>query len=102
MGILVRYKEFVTTNPAMSILHEYYLNNPYILAVALVNGYEVEQTPEDKVRERYSRAVADMRFHREKCQIGMEKYFDGYTSGIFDCLDDLNIKIEGVNANDRS
>jgi hypothetical protein len=64
---------------------------------ALVNGYEVEQTPEDKVRELY-----------QSVEIALDRIFDpkdreqirlsGYQDGITDTLDVLGIKISGVNA----
>jgi hypothetical protein len=53
---------------------------------ALVNGYEVEQTPEDEVLEMYARL--DFSYEPEK-SIG---------KAIVRTLDILNIKIEGVNA----
>lgn len=48
---------------------------------ALVNGYEVKQTPEDKVKEMYQKST-------EHC----------FRKAIFMTLSTLNIKIEGVNA----
>lgn len=65
------------------------------IAATLINGYEVDKTPEEKVREYY------------------EKLCDGYDRAQFNedegkyllmkravrrTLDDLGIKIEGVNA----
>lgn len=56
---------------------------------ALVNGYEVEQTPEDKVREIFKNPDP---FHN-----GIGELSASYRDGIRDTLDTLNIKIEGVN-----
>lgn len=49
---------------------------------ALVNGYEVEQTPEDKVREYYNNIKQNQELQAVALRL----------------LDILNIKIEGVNA----
>jgi hypothetical protein len=62
------------------------------LLKALVNGYEVEQSPEDKVRELYGRYKnCD---HQEKAKA---EYCRGVCNGIIDTLNALNIKVEGVN-----
>lgn len=55
-----------------------------VLMDALINGFEVEQTPEDKVREHFKRLLEDGK-HNEANIIHVT-------------LDDLGIKIEGVNA----
>lgn len=79
-------------------VYEHFKFDMFRLAQALVNGYEVEQTPEDKVLERYKRYRAEQKFHAEKGQREMEQFWEGAASGIIDALDDLGIKIEGVNA----
>jgi hypothetical protein len=56
---------------------------------ALVNGYEVEETPEEKVRGLYSNKIP---FHN-----GIGELSISYRAGIRDTLDALNIKIKGVN-----
>ncbi len=61
------------------------------LASALINGYEVEKSPEEKVREYYvktNEAVADTQ----------QAAFLGERLGIKSTLDLLGIKIGGVNA----
>lgn len=58
-----------------------------ILARAYVYGYEVEETPEEKVKALYDRySMSDDRKYR------------GMAIGIKETVDALNIKIEGVNA----
>lgn len=62
---------------------------------ALVNGYEIEKSPEDKVREYYERA--------SKRFLSLEdgSYEDGYVSGVIDAVEEtlnlLGIKVPGVN-----
>lgn len=71
------------------------LHDPYSLIMeALINGYEVEQSPEDKVRDWY---------------LGLQSQLDSGVNGhyreqlvrelttIDKCIKLLNIKIEGVN-----
>ncbi|MCY8348063.1 hypothetical protein MOC74_21910 [Bacillus haynesii] len=56
-----------------------------ILAAALINGYEVEKTPEEKVREYYESYGGSPSAMERK-------------EAVQDTLDLLGIKIEGVNA----
>jgi hypothetical protein len=58
------------------------------LAHALINGFEVEQTPEDKVREIYEKAGNELD----------SMYMVVFRNGVHKTLDALGIKIEGVNA----
>jgi hypothetical protein len=64
---------------------------------ALVNGWEVEQTPEDKLREVYTKQTPN---HSE----GHPGYYrelencKSFQEGITFALNTLNIKISGVNA----
>lgn len=55
---------------------------------ALVNGYEIEKSPEDKVREYYEFVRRSIR----------DDYSDGILDGIEKTLDLLEIKVPGVNA----
>ncbi|WEZ21193.1 hypothetical protein P5661_06340 [Bacillus subtilis] len=59
------------------------------LATALINGYEVEKTPEEKVREYFEKLWADY-CDTNEIEIAKET--------IINTLDLLGIKIEGVNA----
>lgn len=74
------------------------------LAAALINGYEVEKTPEEKVREFYQRYDCDSRMYPA------EMYFRAKeTQRIIKCtLNYLGVQIAGINdeegdenANDR-
>ncbi|MCC8352557.1 hypothetical protein [Bacillus sp. AF23] len=68
------------------------------LAAALVNGYEVEKTPEEKVREYYE-AVRNLREERYLAGDTEGKRFHaGALVGIHTTLGIFGIKIEGVNA----
>lgn len=63
------------------------------LAAALVNGYEVEKTPEEKVREFYESFNTGFgTFHSET-----HFRFEEYQRVIKSTLNFLGIKIEGVN-----
>lgn len=63
---------------------------------ALINGYAVEQTPEDKVRDHFNQLQKDLlETHPENDN---RFYLDGQMRGIAKALDMLNVKIEGVNA----
>jgi hypothetical protein len=57
------------------------------LIIALVNGYEIEKSPEDKVREFF-----------ESCRQFDSTYHYGAKYGIITTLNILDIKIPGVNA----
>ncbi|WP_337819282.1 hypothetical protein KY997_23930 [Bacillus paralicheniformis] len=64
------------------------------LASALINGYEVEKTPEEKVREFYDSFECDSRIYPSetyhRCEMSRRV--------IERTLDCLGMKIEGVNA----
>ncbi|MEC1707385.1 hypothetical protein P9E09_06925 [Bacillus mojavensis] len=65
------------------------------LAAALVNGYEVEATPEDRVREYYAELQEKERTSQSRgVSFGLECERDG----AINTLNLLGIKIEGVNA----
>ena len=55
------------------------------LLKALVNGYEVEETPEEKVKKLFEKYIP-----------GTDKNY-GYRLGVCACLNALDIKIEGIN-----
>lgn len=71
--------------------------NGELIMQALVNGYEVEQTPEDNVRDRYNRYLDQVKMYRDREQRSDELHWEGRIYGIRECLFDLGIKIEGVN-----
>lgn len=68
--------------------------SPDTLMSALINGYEVEQTPEDRVLEYYNRII------RRAVSTNSPEMFRllGEKEGITKTLNTLGIKIEGVNA----
>lgn len=81
---------------------EYYdiLNDRYMsvrtdeLMHALVNGYEIEQSPEDKLREYY----AELKGTYDSSS-GLESYrVDGMLQSVETTLAILGIQIEGINA----
>lgn len=67
------------------------------MAKALYIGYEVEETPEDKLLEKFGKGrveavAAELRKDSEEKSFCM-----GYGAGIVDALDTLGIKIKGIN-----
>ncbi|MFT0803337.1 hypothetical protein VSK91_21985 [Bacillus swezeyi] len=68
------------------------------LAAVLINGYEVEKTPEEKIREYYEEAQRRRKARRDEGDIEGLRYNAGRGYGVVDTLDILGIKIEGVNA----
>jgi hypothetical protein len=73
--------EFITTNPAAR--KELTLDT---LIRALYIGYEVEETPEERIKETFERF--------ESSEVGREV---GFAGGIKFVLNELGIKIDGVN-----
>jgi Protein of unknown function (DUF1642) len=69
-------------------LQKYSTANYNDLLLALVNGYNVEKTPEEEIRGYYAEVI-DLYTH---------DYSNGLQVGIVYVLDKLGIKIEGVNA----
>ncbi|MCY7910944.1 DUF1642 domain-containing protein [Bacillus inaquosorum] len=65
------------------------------LAAALVNGYEVEKTPEEKVREYHRSLVCDM---DRALSYEEEGNYRSAIEAVEETLNLLGIKIEGVNA----
>ncbi|MED4787562.1 hypothetical protein P9429_11770 [Bacillus atrophaeus] len=65
------------------------------LAAALVNGYEVEKTPEEKVREYFER----LEYERANAQcLEEESRYWFMKEAVRETLEAVGIKIEGVNA----
>ncbi|ATH95309.1 hypothetical protein [Bacillus glycinifermentans] len=63
---------------------------------ALINGYEVEKTPEEKVREYYA---ANYQRHEQSMPRSKDDFYtSGVAEGVRNTLDCLGIKIEGVSA----
>ena len=88
-NILVRTCRRDWESPEMAPIDDFCTtdNKALVIAEALVNGYEIEETPEDKVREYYKDQIRYYNDHR-----------DSTGQAILKILNILNIKIEGVNA----
>ena len=65
---------------------------------ALVNGYQVEKTPEEKVRDYYCTCEANWLSADERTNIAVAEHLSGQLLAINTTLDLLGIQIEGVNA----
>lgn len=66
------------------------------LAAALVNGYEVKKTPEEKVREYYESLWSD---YCDSDDPFIEVACESARAAVKETLNLLGIKIEGVNVN---
>lgn len=72
---------------------DFHANYPNYVS-ALVNGYEIEQSPEDKLREYY----AELKGTYDSSS-GLESYrVDGMLQSVETTLRILGIQIEGINA----
>ena len=70
---------------------------PDILLTALVNGYEVEQTPEDRLRKYYEKVEVESFRANAKNQWRHEAELMGRLVGVRTTLRILGITIEGIN-----
>ena len=68
-----------------------------IILQALVNGYEVEQTPEDRLREYYEKVEIESFRANTKKQWHHEAELMGRLVGVRTTLRILGITIEGIN-----
>lgn len=66
------------------------------LAKALINGYEVEQTPEEKLREYYELSNF-LRYDKEDLVPTVRQRMIGEQMGVRKTLNILGIKVEGIN-----
>lgn len=73
-------------------------SNIDVLMQALVNGYEIEKTAEDKLAGLYKGAKSSARMYAALDEWSNCKAEEGKAKGIQLALDTLGIKIEGVNA----
>lgn len=73
------------TTPELFIICRYFEKNPYIMASAIISGYEVEETPEEKVKALFKKYNNETDMHY------------GYRLAVRECLEALNIEIDGVN-----
>lgn len=66
-------------------------------ATALVNGYEVEKTPEEKIKEYYEEVLRYQRESRDEADIESAEYYSGVIDGVTETLTILGVDIKGVN-----
>jgi hypothetical protein len=83
---------FEGTNSEIILRH--FDGNHDELMEALICGYDVEQTPEEKIRDYYD---LNKRHYDDLGEYENE-YYGGVLDGVESVLDYLGIKIEGVNA----
>ncbi|GAB7057398.1 hypothetical protein JCM16163A_41470 [Paenibacillus sp. YK5] len=74
------------------LLNKWSHTNELKFAITLLNGYEVEQTPEEKVREYYELNKPDEYMNQNQFNIQA-----AVREGVLNTLNLLNIKIKGVN-----
>src|SRR5690348_13567984 len=98
MACITHWDEQNTTTEELVTIHDYYLKNPYLIAQALVNGYEVEETPEDKVRKLFKEYDGWAEQAGLNGDENLEMQWIAARNAIVETLSILNIKIEGVNA----
>lgn len=67
------------------------------LAKALIDGYEIEMSPEEKVREYYDRCRENARIADNNERYDQAEYLNAQALGTSITLDILGIKIEGIN-----
>ncbi|UNY40660.1 hypothetical protein KLEB271_gp36 [Bacillus phage vB_BauS_KLEB27-1] len=95
---LGRDDEYILRNHGVYVRHCAVLNelSRVSLAAALINGYAIEKSLEQKVREYYEANYA--KHERSKPFSDDDYYTTGVSAGISRTLDLLGVKIEGVNA----
>lgn len=71
---------------------------PMKLATSLVNGYEIEKTPEEEITAEWERLSGVWRMACRYNDCGDMRVADAKQSGIKFALDALGIKYKGVNA----
>ncbi|WP_144482242.1 hypothetical protein [Bacillus pumilus] len=94
---LGRDDEYILSHFGVYVMHCAVLNDlsRVSLAAALINGYEISKSPEEKVREYYKANYA--KHEKSKPYSDDDYYTTGVSAGISRTLDLLGIKIEGVN-----
>lgn len=92
---LVDWHSVLKSTKEMAELHYLYVNDPLTFSKALVIGYEVEETPEDKVKSLHK--TREIEANSKPFGSDDKPYYDGICRGIKECLEALNIKIEGIN-----
>ena len=67
------------------------------LAEVLLNGYEVEQTPQEKIKAYYDNCERILGEFKDGCLLTNADY-KGRREGVLATLSLLNIKVQGVNS----
>jgi hypothetical protein len=88
------------TGELSDTIRQYAVDNLESYMTALVNGYEIEKSPEEKVREYYEEIHEKHGKSFAEVPYGGKPphYFSGVKDGIKTTLDILEIKIEDINA----
>lgn len=76
---------------------------PDLLMSALINGYEVEQSTEDKLRIAYNAHEKVVKWYQGKIELDQselkqERYSNGFINGAKAVAEAYGIKIDGINA----
>lgn len=100
---LLRVIESTAVNPVARRVYDWAFatnggGSPDLLMQALVNGYEVEKTPEEKILGYYERNQDALERAIRLGWADTEYMAKGTAHGVKTTLDLLGIKIEGVNA----
>lgn len=97
---LGRDDEYILSHFGVYVRHCAVLNNlsRVSLAAALINGYEIKKTPEEKVRDYYEYLEKRYGGACEKEDVQALLNFTSMMNGVRGTLEHLGIKIEGVNA----
>ncbi|MGM0967011.1 MAG: hypothetical protein ACQEWR_00415 [Bacillota bacterium] len=97
---LGRDDDYILSNHGEYIRHCTVLNELSIvsLAAALINGYEIIMSSEEKVRKYYEYLERRWGEARYKIDVESRLHFTSKMDGVRETLDRLGIKIEGVNA----
>ena len=70
--------------------------NHFQLAELLINGYEVEQTPQEKIKAYFDNCERILGEFKDGCLL-MNADYKGRREGVLATLSLLNIKVSGVN-----
>ncbi len=93
--ILVQVKGAIVTDYLLKLKKYFFEGNkssPDILLEALVNDYEVEESPKEKIFK-----IHKYHTNAESTTVSADSYHAGVSEGIIETLNILGIKIEGVN-----
>jgi len=96
--IVCKVHEGKSYDDRVSVLRKYAIDNDNKLMHALVNGYEVEQTPEDRIRQMYREWAEKVTEAYKSGDEESHKKYKCRIQGVMETLVILGIQIEGVNA----